>query len=145
MCKGASYSNPAPKLPPRAETWIIFLLHLPPHDQYAESICWKATKYPDCRPCLLPSPAFIPLLQSSLEPFSKVHQHALVSCPPIPSPASFMSVWVKLSEQEFQGLKHRLMVETNQFSKSLQMQLKKQLGVLVYTDTENYCYFRGVV
>lgn len=70
------------------------------------TLCWKAAKHLDCPPspwppCLLPSPACIPSLQSdtSLEPLPLVHQHPLASSPSVPSPASFLSVQVKLSER----------------------------------------------
>lgn len=79
-------------------------------------------------PCLLPSPVFIPLLQSatSLEPFPKVHQHALVPSPSTPSPAS---VRVELNEIEFAGFKVQIDGGTKPVFKITSESVKKQLEV----------------
>lgn len=140
---------PAPKSPPSAEMWII----LPPAPEnpqlipYAEKQPGSLTA-PQLLAPKLPSPAFIPLVQSatSLKLLPLGHQHALASSPSIPSPASFLSVQVKLNKRvrvcriqstdwwRWQG----------KAFKSTSNPIKKKLEVLFSTDTENYCCFRGV-
>lgn len=138
---------PAPKFPSRAEIWTIFWLHLQPT---INTLCWKAAKQPDCHPALAPRACclHLPLHLCSRLPhpwnlfpwFTSMHWHPLS-----PSPASFRSVWVKLSEQEFTGFKAQIDGGEKPVFKINSNSVKKQLGVLVYTDTENYCFSRGVV